>query len=71
MAEANDPKMVQNYEIFFFPTSELLKNTTKLTQNIKNREVPPDFNFSPELELYNFLSYSDTRKGAYQYPHRD
>lgn len=56
MAEANNPKMAQNYEIFFFPTSELLKNTTKLTQYIKNWESKADFNFSPELEIYNLLS---------------
>lgn len=55
-AEATNSKMVQIYENFLFPTSELPKNTAKLTQNIKNWEFQSGFNFSPELRLDNLLN---------------
>ncbi len=36
-----------------------------------NRESDADFNFSPELELYNLLSYIDTEKERINISHRD
>lgn len=71
MAEANTPITVQIQQEFSYHAKLSCYFTAKLTQNIKNRESDADFNFSPELELCNLLSYIDTEKERINISHRD